>query len=114
MSFYDDQNIFAQILKGMIPCDLIIKSSFTWIIKDRYPQAPIHELVLPTGCYEDFEHFLREASQEEKFDFWTTVQQRITDLKKKGYHTQVLSRSGKESGQEIFHCHMHIMGFPEA
>ena len=46
---YDDQNIFAKIISGEIPCDKIYESEFTIVFEDIRPQAPSHVCLLYTS-----------------------------------------------------------------
>ncbi|PPZ24388.1 histidine triad nucleotide-binding protein, partial [Escherichia coli] len=44
---YDDQNIFARILRGEIPNDTVAESAHTLAFRDIHPLAPSHVLVIP-------------------------------------------------------------------
>ncbi len=44
---YDNNNVFAKILKGEIPCLKIDENKFSLAFTDINPQAPIHILVIP-------------------------------------------------------------------
>ena len=50
---YDDNNIFAKILRGEIPCDKIYEDDFVLSFYDINPQKKIHALVIPKGKYID-------------------------------------------------------------
>jgi len=50
---YDDQNIFARILRGEIPCTKVDECDHTLSFEDIQPQAPVHILVIPKGAYVD-------------------------------------------------------------
>ena len=47
MSSYDEQNIFAKILRGEIPCEKIYEDEYVLSFKDVNPQAPSHTLIIP-------------------------------------------------------------------
>ena len=47
---YDDQNIFAKILRGEIPNTTVIETEHSLAFHDITPQAPTHVLVIPKGC----------------------------------------------------------------
>ena len=66
---YDDQNIFAKIISGEIPCDKLHESEFTIVFEDIRPQAPSHILIIPRGKYKDINDFSKKASDEEIIDF---------------------------------------------
>ena len=62
---YDDNNIFAKILRGEIPCDKIYEDDFILSFNDINPQKKIHVLVIPKGKYVDLDDFSQNASPEE-------------------------------------------------
>jgi histidine triad (HIT) family protein len=62
---YDDQNIFAKILRGEIPNDTVLETEHTLAFNDIRPQSPVHVLVIPKGAYVTFDHFAAEASEAE-------------------------------------------------
>ena len=62
---YDDNNIFAKILKGEIPCNKIYEDEFILSFHDINPQKKIHALVIPKGKYVDLDDFSLKASPEE-------------------------------------------------
>ena len=66
---YDDQNIFAKILRGEIPNDTVLETEYTLAFNDIEPQAPVHVLVIPKGPYVSHDHFASEASEAELVDF---------------------------------------------
>ena len=43
---YDDQNIFAKILRGEIPCNKVLETEHSLAFHDINPAAPKHVLVL--------------------------------------------------------------------
>mgnify|MGYP003306593769 CR=1 FL=1 len=46
---YDDNNIFAKILRGEIPCDKIYEDDYVLSFYDVNPQKKIHALIIPKG-----------------------------------------------------------------
>ena len=62
---YDDNNIFAKILRGEIPCNKIYEDDFVLSFHDINPQKKIHALVIPKGKYIDLDDFSLNASPEE-------------------------------------------------
>ena len=109
---YDDQNIFAKILRGEIPNDTVAESPHTLAFKDVRPQAPHHVLVIPKGPYVTADHFALEATEAEIVDFWRTFGAICTDLGVSpdagaGYRT--ISNSGSDGVQEVPHFHLHIL-----
>ena len=62
---YDDNNIFAKILRGEIPCEKIYEDEFILSFYDVNPQKKIHALVIPKGKYKDLDDFSQKASSKE-------------------------------------------------
>ena len=62
---YDNNNIFAKILRGEIPCDKIYEDDFVLSFYDINPQKKIHALVIPKGKYIDLDDFICNASKDE-------------------------------------------------
>ena len=62
---YDDNNIFAKILRGEIPCNKIYEDEFVLSFHDINPQKKIHALVIPKGKYIDLDDFSSNASPNE-------------------------------------------------
>ena len=62
---YNDNNIFAKILRGEIPCKKIYEDEFVLSFHDINPQKKIHALVIPKGKYTDLNDFSKNASMNE-------------------------------------------------
>ncbi len=109
---YDDQNIFAKILRGEIPNKTVLETDHSLAFEDIAPQAPTHVLVIPKGPYVNFDHFASEASDAELADFSRAVGEvaRITGAAEaaggKGY--RLLSNAGAHGVQEVPHLHVHV------
>jgi len=107
---YDDQNIFAKILRGEIPSRTVMETGHSLAFHDINPLAPIHILVIPKGPYVSWDDFTAKASDDEITDFVRTVGEvaRRAGADSQGY--RVLANSGKRAGQEVPHLHVHIFG----
>ena len=62
---YEDNNIFAKILRCEIPCKKISEDDFVLSFYDINPQKKIHSLVIPKGKYIDLDDFSLNASPDE-------------------------------------------------
>ncbi|WP_341861039.1 HIT domain-containing protein [Gymnodinialimonas sp. 57CJ19] len=109
---YDDQNIFAKILRGEIPNKTVAESDHTLAFADLYPQAPVHVLVIPKGPYVCFDHFAAEASDAEIVDFHRVAAQVCAQVSpgNGGDGFRTISNAGDDGVQEVPHYHMHILG----
>ena len=111
---YDDQNIFAKILRGEIPNSTVLETEHCLAFRDIAPQAPEHVLVIPRGAYVNFDHFAAEASDAEILDFTRTVG-RICDMAgispgNGGAGYRMIANTGEAGVQEVQHLHVHILG----
>ena len=70
---YDDQNIFAKILRGEIPSAPIYDDEWAYAFPDINPQAPRHILVIPKGAYVSWDDFSARASEAEIAGFVRAV-----------------------------------------
>ena len=70
---YDDQNIFAKILRGEIPNKTVLETAHSLAFHDIRPQTPDHVLVIPKGAYVTYDHFALEATEAEIVDFTRAV-----------------------------------------
>ena len=107
---YDDENIFARIVRGEIPNDTVAETEHSLAFNDIRPQAPVHVLVIPKGRYVCHGHFAAEASDAEVLDFTRLTAKVIGDkgLEEEGY--RLISNSGRSGVQEVPHYHLHILG----
>ena len=62
---YDNNNIFAKILRGEIPCKKIYENEFVLAFHDINPQKKVHALVIPKGEYISLDDFSSKASEKE-------------------------------------------------
>ena len=107
---YDDQNVFAKILRGEIPCTKIDEDEFCLSFTDVNPQAPAHVLVIPKGAYIDWNDFAANASADEITSFTRAIRRAAekTGILDSGY--RVISNTGAVGHQEVPHLHMHVLG----
>lgn len=107
---YDDDNIFAKILRGEIPSTKVYEDEWAYAFEDINPQAKIHTLVIPKGRYVNWDDFSAHASAEEIAGFVRAVGTiaREKGLVEPGY--RLLANVGQHGGQEVPHLHVHIFG----
>lgn len=110
MTSYDDQNIFAKILRGEIPNRTVYEDDFALAFHDINPQAPVHILVIPKGPYVSWDDFTAKASDAEVAGFVRAVGHvaREAGLVEPGY--RLLANIGGHGHQEVPHLHVHIFG----
>ncbi|EOD00802.1 histidine triad nucleotide-binding protein [Caldisalinibacter kiritimatiensis] len=101
--------IFCKIVKGEIPANKVYEDEKVIAFEDIEPQAPVHILVIPK------EHITSiNDINEENSDIIGHIHLVIKTIAKekgineKGY--RVVTNSGKEGGQTVFHLHYHLLG----
>ncbi len=110
---YDDQNIFAKILRGEIPCNKIYEDQFVLSLHDINPQNKIHALVIPKGKYIDLDDFSLNASSEEMVGLLkgiNTVAKKLGISTEAGRGYRALADISDHGGQEVPHLHFHLFG----
>ena len=105
---YDDQNIFARILRGEIPNRTIYEDEWALAFHDINPQAPWHVLVIPKGAYVSWDDFSAHAPADEIAGFVRAVGHvaREAGLVEPGY--RLLANTGLNAHQEVPHLHVHL------
>ncbi len=107
MKGYDDQNIFARILRGEIPCHKVYENSHSLAFLDIMPRSPGHTLVIPKApargildiSDDDFSEVARTAKRVA-----------LAAVKAFGAEGIIIQQfSEPASGQVVFHLHMHVM-----
>tara|TARA_B100001250_G_scaffold225040_1_gene192999 strand:- start:83 stop:460 length:378 start_codon:yes stop_codon:yes gene_type:complete len=111
---YDQDNIFAKILGKEIPNETVYETDYSLAFKDINPAAPMHILIIPKGPYINFDHFIKEASEEEIIDFNRTIAE-VIQLEKlnpglDGSGYRLIANTGLHGVQEVPHLHFHVLG----
>lgn len=110
MSDYDQNNIFAKILRGEIPNDTVHENAHTLAFRDIEPARPVHVLVIPKAPYRTWGDFARDGSPAEHTSFVQAVAA-VVDAEgvgESGY--RLIVNNGEDGRQEVPHMHMHVVG----
>ena len=107
---YDENNIFAKILRGDIPCKKVYEDEFALAFHDISPAAPVHVLVIPKGPYVSIVDFGANAAPAEISGFYRALAHvaRALDLPEDGF--RAIANTGLNGGQEVPHFHVHLLG----
>ncbi|MDO9237710.1 MAG: HIT family protein [Aquabacterium sp.] len=104
---YDQNNIFAKILRGEIPCIKLYEDAHTLAFMDIMPQTQGHALVIPKQAATT----LFELSDEAATACMRTVR-KIGEAQKKGLGAQgvvLMQLNGEAAGQTVPHFHIHVI-----
>ena len=101
--------IFCQIAGGKIPAEILYQNEDVIVFRDINPQAPVHVLVIPKVHYESL-----NAVPEGEGDLLSHILLKARDIaeikgiREAGY--RIVLNTARDSGQEVFHIHFHILG----
>lgn len=107
---YDDNNIFAKILRGNIPAKTVYEDAFALAFHDIGAKAPVHVLVIPKGKYISIADFGGTASEAEIAGFYRAVSKVANDLGLVEGGFRAIANTGLNGGQEVPHFHVHLLG----
>ena len=107
---YDQNNIFAKIIRNEIPCEKIFEDDKVFFFNDINPKAKIHILGIPKAEVISLSDFIVKSSQQDFSYFFKKTLEIIKKFKldKTGY--RLICNDGKDSNQEVPHFHIHILG----
>ncbi len=102
------ETVFSKIIEGKIPCEKVFENDLILVIKDIAPQAPVHLLIISKKPIENI-----ASMQEGDLPLMIEVVRVAKKLAKQfdleeGY--RLVTNSGPDAGQEVFHLHFHLLG----
>lgn len=107
---YDNNNVFAKIIRGEIPCKKIVENEHAISFYDVNPVAKTHVLIIPKGEYVNMFDFISAASATEQADFWAVVHEtaKIMGCDK---NCNIITNVGEGTFfyQSVPHFHVHII-----
>ncbi|MDY6457279.1 HIT family protein [Acinetobacter faecalis] len=104
---YDDQNIFARILRGELPAIKVYEDEQVLAFMDIMPQADGHTLVIPKSPAVTLLDLDPEAAA-----YTIQVVQKIAKAIEKGLDAKgivLMQLSGASAGQTVPHVHFHLI-----
>ena len=106
---YDENNIFAKILRGEIPSKQIYENEFAFAFHDIFPKAAVHALVIPKGAFKNFPDFVANETPEKISNFFKKVSEIATLLAADKSGFRLISNIGSDAHQTVPHFHVHIL-----
>lgn len=103
------KTIFEKIIAGELPAEKVYEDKNLLVIKDKFPKAPVHLLIITKKTIPNI-----QSLQEEDFPLMGEVYRLVQklakdfDLEEEGY--RFLINNGPDAGQTIFHLHFHLLG----
>ncbi|MCP4272981.1 MAG: histidine triad nucleotide-binding protein [Gammaproteobacteria bacterium] len=100
--------LFSKIIDGEIPAEFVYEDEHLVVIKDIYPKAPVHVLMIPRKPVVNLDDLNPEDEKLIGY-MMMKIPEIAADLQlTDGYRTII--NTGKGGGQEVFHLHIHILG----
>ena len=104
---YDNENIFAKILRKELPSEIVFEDEKTMVIMDIMPRTDGHMLVIPKAPCRN----ILDATHDQLNACIATVQKiskgAMDAFKVDGITVQQFNETA--GGQEVFHLHFHIL-----
>ena len=101
--------IFAKIVKGEMPADIVYQDELVTAFRDINPQAPTHVLVVPNKVIRTAND-LTDAD-EQVAGRMLLVAKQIAEkegIAEDGY--RLIINCNRDGGQEVYHLHLHVIG----
>jgi histidine triad (HIT) family protein len=103
------ETIFSKIIRKEIPATIVHEDDLTMAFHDISPKAPVHILIIPKKIIptladvkpEDF-HLITHIHE--------VAQSLAQALELEGW--RMVINVGEKGGQEVFHLHYHLLGWP--
>ncbi len=102
-----DSCIFCKIIAKQIPSSVVYETDDILVIKDLYPKAPIHYLIMPKKHYKDIQS-IPDEDMDLACSMFAAAKKLSQDLQGTGDFKLVVN-SGAAAGQKIFHVHIHFL-----
>jgi len=107
---YDENNVFAKILRKEIPATVVFESEHVLAFEDIQPIKPVHILVIPKGNYRSILDFSEKATDAEisaLIRALGTIAKKM-NIAQSGF--SIMNNSGHNGGQTVPHLHFHLLG----
>ena len=100
--------VFGKIINGELPAEKVFENERILAIKDLYPAAPIHILIMPKKEIADLQSVTAEDLPLLS-EICAVAQKLAQEFGiEKGY--RLLTNNGSDAGQAVFHLHFHLIG----
>jgi diadenosine tetraphosphate (Ap4A) HIT family hydrolase len=106
---YNENNVFAKIIRGEIPSKKVYEDDKILAFHDISLAAPTHVLVIPKGKYINFSHFSLTASGDEIAYFFKKLAEIAKELGVVENGFRLITNNGQDAHQTVEHFHVHIL-----
>jgi histidine triad (HIT) family protein len=101
--------IFAKIIDGEAPADIVYRDDLVTAFRDIHPSAPTHVLIVPNKEIATVND-LTEADEKVAGHMLLVAKKLAAQegIAEDGY--RLIINCNRNGGQEVFHLHMHLIG----
>ena len=100
--------LFCKIIAGEIPSQRVYEDDHIFAFRDIMPQAPVHILIVPREHVASVTELTAENSHLVAKCYEAIVKVAESEGLADGF--RVITNSGKDGGQTVFHLHFHLLG----
>ena len=101
--------LFAKIIRGEIPSEMVYQDDLVTAFRDIQPMAPTHILIVPNKVIPTVNDLT--AADEQVAGRMFLVAKKLAEeegIADSGY--RLIVNCNEDGGQEVFHLHMHLVG----
>ncbi|NCF66217.1 MAG: HIT domain-containing protein [Anaerolineaceae bacterium] len=102
-------SLFAKIIRGELPSDIVYQDDLVTAFRDINPQAPTHVLIVPNKFIRTVNDLT--AEDEQIAGRLLLVAKKVAEqegIAEDGY--RIIINCNRHGGQEVYHLHMHLVG----
>lgn len=99
--------VFCRIVAGELPAQRVLETEHALAFRDLHPQAPTHLLVIPKE-HVDAVADLGDAQAELAGRLLLACRDAARQVGLDSY--RVVTNTGADAGQSVFHLHLHVLG----
>lgn len=101
--------IFAKIISGEIPSDIVYQDDLVTAFRDIQPQAPVHVLIVPNKVIPTVND-LTKADEQVAGRMLLAAKKVAEQEGIAGDGYRLIINCNEHGGQDVFHLHMHLVG----
>ena len=105
----DADCIFCKIASGEIPSDKVYEDDEIVAFNDIHPQAPVHVIFIPREHVSGVND-LNERTAETVGKIFLAAKKVAGELGVAEGGYRIIANTNRDSGQEVFHLHLHLLG----
>lgn len=102
------ETLFSKIIKGELPSEKVFENDRILAIKDKYPAAPVHILIITKKPIPNIQSL--GAEDLPLVGEIITIAQELAKQFGIADGYRLLTNNGPTAGQSIFHLHFHLIG----